>query len=464
MQITAVSLASVGRSRSPLSFQPERVRHLQRVGGEMLIDRISGAWMMVGTQDADLIPLLASPLAALPSSPWMSRLGALHEQLKEQGIGYAQWRPPHDQLNTVILKLTNACNLACTYCYDHEDMERATVLPVADVERVLAQALDLVDQRLWVILHGGEPTLLWPHIEKIVLAGEALAVARGKQIEFTGQTNLTRLDERMVRFSVEHGIDWGVSLDGDAPVNDRFRILHNGNGSFSLFEKALTRFPRFVRSCGVMTTVTAINAHRLYPIAQFFRDQGMAAWDWSLFQPIGRARHATDMEPDAEEVLRSWSELFDAVERGEFDGFPVKPVTKYLDNFIQGPGGNMCMRGDCGAARDLLSISANGVIEACDCIDPQGPLAGLGNVATDSLEAARASETAKSIRSRDMNGHTMCSECLWYGVCGGTCLAHAQGLGDVWPLGCAVAQLAFDRISDSLSRGDRLLTYRRSLS
>ena len=46
----------------------------------------------------------------------------MHEQLKEQGIGYAQWRPPHDPLNTVILKLTNACNLACTYCYDHEDM------------------------------------------------------------------------------------------------------------------------------------------------------------------------------------------------------------------------------------------------------------------------------------------------------------------------------------------------------
>lgn len=464
MQITAIPVERLQLRKSPMAFQPDRVRHLSRSGGELLIDRESGAWLMLDSQDAPLIPLLSATPEVLPSSGLKSRVEALQAQLKEQGVGYAPWQQTHEKLNTVILKLTNACNLACTYCYDHEDMERATVLPVADIERVLNQSLDLVESRLWVILHGGEPTLLWPHIEKIVLAGQALAQAKGKQIEFTGQTNLTRLDERMVRFSVEHGIDWGVSLDGDAAINDRFRVLHNGNGSFSLFEKALQKFPRFVRSCGVMTTVTAINADRLYPIARFFRDKGMPAWDWSLFQPIGRARHAADMEPAVEDVLRSWAELFDAVERGEFDGFAIKPVTKYLDNFVKGPGGNMCMRGDCGAARDLLSISANGVIEACDCIDPQGPLAGLGHVSTDSLEAARAGERAKTIRSRDMNQHEMCRQCLWYGVCGGTCLAHAQGVDEVWPMGCAVAQLAFDRISESLSRSDRLLAYRRSLS
>lgn len=464
MHTTVVPVHQIGRGRPFPGFQSERVRHLTRAGGELLIDRLSGAWVMLDARDAPLIPLLASPAAVPTDSPLHGRLQQLHQRLEAQGVGHARVRPPHEALNTVILKLTNACNLACTYCYDHEDLERATVLPLPDIEAVLAQALDLVEQRLWVILHGGEPTLLWPQIEKIVQAGEALAQARGKQIEFTGQTNLTRLSERMVRFSVRHGIDWGVSLDGPAPINDRFRVLHNGRGSFDHFEQALQAFPDFVRTCGVMTTVTTINADRLCEIARFFRDKGMPAWDWSLFQPIGRARHAEGMAPETEDVLRSWNALFEAVEGGEFDGYAVKPVTKYLDNFLHGPGANMCMRGDCGAARDLLSVSANGTIEACDCIDPQGPLADLGQVSQTSLVQARASGRAQQIRSRDLSGHALCGTCLWYGVCGGTCLAHAQGVDDVWDLGCAVAQLAFERISNSLSRSDRLLDYQRSLS
>lgn len=464
MQTAVVFASDIKRASRPAPFDAGNVRHLERAGGELLMDRKSGAWMLLASQDAPLIPLLASAPQTLPASPLTSRVQALHERLKAQGIGYARPQPSHDKLNTVILKLTNACNLACTYCYDHEDIERATVLPLASIETVLAQALDLVDKRLWVILHGGEPTLLWSTIEKAVLAGEKLALARGKQIEFTGQTNLTRLTEQMVNFSIEHGIDWGVSLDGDAPTNDRFRILHNGRGSFDMFERALHDFPQFVRTCGVMTTVTSANAGRLYAAARFFRDQGMPAWDWSLFQPIGRARHAAGLAPDPQAVLDSWAELFEAVEGGEFDGFPIKPVTKYLDNFLNGPGANMCMRGDCGAARDLLSISANGTIEACDCIDPLGPLAGLGEVGSSTLEQARSSATARGIRARDMNQHSLCSECIWYGVCGGTCLAHAQGVTDVWDMGCLVAQLAFDRISTSLSLSERLLDYKRSIS
>ena len=91
----------------------------------------------------------------------------------------------------------------------------------------------------------------------------------------------------------------------------------------------------------------------------------MAGWDWSLFQPIGRGRSGGLFQVDIDKLCGSWGQLFDAVADGEFDGFLVQPVKKYLDNFLHGPGGNMCLRPKCGAARDLLSISANGTGSSC---------------------------------------------------------------------------------------------------
>jgi uncharacterized protein len=138
-------------------------------------------------------------------------------------------------------------------------------------------------------------------------------------------------------------------------------------------------------------------------------------------------------------------------------------VKKYLDNFIAGPGGNMCMRGECGAARDLLSVSADGVVEACDCIDPTGPLSGLGDLKSSTLAAARESPVAEAIRARDLS-QAPCEDCIWFGVCGGTCLAHAPSVNEVWADGCALAMRAFDRISNSLVQGDRLVRYLQSVA
>jgi uncharacterized protein len=211
-----------------------------------------------------------------------------------------------------------------------------------------------------------------------------------------------------------------------------------------------------------MSTITAANQGRLLELARHFRDLGMKSWDWSLFQPTGRGREGqAQFTLDPASLTAAWAELFDAVEGGEFDGFPVLPVKTYLDNFLAGPGRNMCMRPQCGAGRDLLSVSADGSVEACDCIDPTGPLSGLGSV-EEGLIAARNSDAASLIRSRDLSG-TQCSECIWYGVCGGTCLAHAPELNGVWLESCAVALCAFDKISYSLANTPRLLDYLRTL-
>jgi uncharacterized protein len=425
-----------------------------------VIDRITGRWVMLPVERLPMLRLLATPSAALGDGPLRRSVGALRSLLSERGIGHAP-RHAHDRLNTVILKLTKACNLACSYCYDYEQGERARHMDPDTGRRAVREAVELATGTLHFILHGGEPMLAWELVEALVEEAHRAAAGRDLEVRFIGQTNLTRLDSRIVGFSLEHDLQWGISLDGPPSLNDRFRIAHDGSGSYARFMACLERFPEFTRRCGVMTTVTSVTADRLPEIAHHFRELGMPAWDWTLFQPIGRGRDDSCFRYDPDRLCQSWDELFDAVEAGELDGFAVKPVLKYLDNFLDGPVSNMCMRSQCGAARDLLSVSHDGTVEACDCIDPLGARGGLGTLQRDGLAGARASQKADLIRSREVE-RLRCGECLWQGVCGGTCLAHAGGVDRVWDDACALSLLAFDRISESLARSDRLLRYRES--
>jgi uncharacterized protein len=444
-------------------FDPQRLRLLPRADKLLVMDRISGRWVFTDPRSHAYLRLLPSDLRSIPER-LREGVEQVRADLVAEGVGVAGGERRFSDLNTLILKLTSACNLACSYCYDHEREEGAANLTVAQAAKAITEALELAADELWVILHGGEPMLMWPRIESIVTFGMREAARQGKRIRFSGQSNFTRLDDRIVEFSSAHDIAWGVSLDGWAGLNDCFRVDHKGGGSFRLFLDAYEKYPDFVSGLGVMSTITAVNEHRLVELAGYFRDLGMASWDWSLFQPIGRGREARQSyQPTLDRLIPAWNELLDDVIDGAFDGFPVLAVRKYIDNFVYGPSGNMCLRPQCGAARDLLSVSADGRIEACDCIDPTGTLAGLGHVDTGTLDDACRSQVADIIRGRDMSSHPQCGGCIWFGVCGGTCLAHAQGIDALWSEGCALALTAFDRISDALASGDAIQRYLNSL-
>lgn len=430
----------------------------------LVIDRGNGKWAMVEAAATPLVRLLAVDEDRLPEMVALRRDQLVH-QLDAAGLGGRRYFTPPD-LNTIILKLTKLCNYACSYCYDLEPDDKIEHMSAEVALTVLREGLELTPRRLGVILHGGEPTLLFELIREIVLEGELAAAERSKEILFLGQTNLSRLNDEMVAFFTEHRVSWGVSIDGPPEVNDRFRVNHAGAGTYHHFERALARYPEFVRSVGMLSTITSLNDRLLLPIARHFRDLGMPSWNWSLFQPIGQGRLQSSVFAfSLDRLLDSWNELFDAVEAGEFDGMRIGPISSYLENFLLGPGRNMCMKKDCGAARDLLSVSSDGSIHACDCIDPKGPFSNLGLVqigSGSSLQAARASERAETIRSRDVT-LGKCETCPWLAVCGGTCLAHAGGLHSVWEAQCQLALLGFSRIATSLAESDALRRYWNSL-
>jgi uncharacterized protein len=442
------------------AIQVDRIHFLKRSDKVLVIDRITGRWVMFPQEIELLLPLVGTDTQFISEPKIAKNVLDLTKILQERGIGIDA--PFHNEtLNTVILKLTKACNLACTYCYDFEHEDKARHMDKQIALDTIYQSIDLCVGKINFILHGGEPMLVWDLIEELVIAARNYAALKGIVVNFIGQTNLTRIDDKKIQFSLDHDIRWGVSFDGMAALHDKYRIKHNGQGSYDTMIEIIHKYPNFISHTNALSTITSVNQQYLLEIAIHTQELGFAGWDWTLFQAIGRGRNATEFDIKIDSLIHAWDQLFDKVLLGEFEGFAINPILKYLNNFLEGPADNMCMRSKCGAGRDLLSVAFDGTIEACDCIDPCGPMSNLGNMKTDGLLSARNSEKANHIRSREVET-LQCGSCMWQAVCGGTCMARAGGVEEISEHECLLSMHIFDRISSSIATSDVLIKYKKS--
>jgi len=151
---------------------------------------------------------------------------------------------------SVILKLTETCNLDCTYCYmfNSEDKTYTRVPKYMPLETGL-QALDRIaaylrehpERQIRLVLHGGEPSL-WPEAAMTPFLEAAGALRREtKRLGFGLQTNLYEYDAALLSRVAAAGGSVGVSLDGPPAYNDRRRVTKGGGGSYERVAENLKR-------------------------------------------------------------------------------------------------------------------------------------------------------------------------------------------------------------------------------
>jgi len=110
--------------------------------------------------------------------------------------------------------------------------------------RIAQHAEDRQLSHVRVILHGGEPLLIGTarmSAALAVLGGVIRPIAR---LSLAIQTNGVRLDAAMADVFKAHGVQVGVSLDGDQQANDRHRRYSSGASSFAAVRHALALLRR----------------------------------------------------------------------------------------------------------------------------------------------------------------------------------------------------------------------------
>lgn len=331
-------------------------------------------------------------------------------------------RPFDRKLSTVIVKVTNICNLNCPNCFMFKKADQSWRMRQKKMARAtmdamtvaLAEYANVRDVRpLHVILHGGEPLLLG-HDDLAYLLDRLTSAS--DCFELSIQTNGTRIDDTFIELFRRFNVKVGVSLDGDSDVMAKMRPMKGGKNSYELVLRGIRLLqerlgPTFFRG---LLAVIDLDADPV-DIYDHFRSIGVTKMDFLL--PL--RNHAYPEGYDAMSMrYAGWlARLFDHYLAEDNPDVDVRIFRSIIDILI---GAEMPMSTLRHSAVDIATIETDGGIELVDDLHICGnDFTKLGLcVFTSSIDAFFDHPRVLELLDAEHNLPTRCQTCKHFSICG----------------------------------------------
>jgi uncharacterized protein len=331
--------------------------------------------------------------------------------------------PARFPLQTLVINLTNQCNLSCQYCYEFGEDKVATPegKPKFMDWETARQSVDFLFHEsagrgaIHITFFGGETLMNFPLLKRVVEYAGQRARGEGRVIDFSLTTNATLLTPAIIEFLSENNIGVTVSMDGPREMHDALRVFSNGRGSYNIIEpkvKALIAQHK-TRPITARVTMTshAMNVRRIYDHLKHelgFYEVG--------FAPVTTSpnRLYAINEPGMDSVLAQFTDLAREYEqfalRGEHHGF--SNVSDTIAELHQGVNKSH----PCGAGLGLLGVGPSGDIAPCHRF-VDSDIHKLGHVSAG-LDLERAGDF---LARGHINTKYDCHTCWARPVCAGGC-------------------------------------------
>ena len=208
---------------------------------------------------------------------------------------------------SVSLEVTNACNLACIYCYARAGEKRAR-MPESTAFAALENALGGAGA-IHLTFFGGEPTLNLPLIKRCVEFVED----SGIKTKFHISTNCTAGDSAL-EYLVGKNFSFNASCDGPPAVQDAQRPVKGGGQSSPLAESTIKKLARAGSLFKVHSTITSLNVSKMPDAVKYFAGLGA---EFIQFEPVhvtGRALESGVKRPEASAFVENFGRALDAAE------------------------------------------------------------------------------------------------------------------------------------------------------
>ncbi len=142
-----------------------------------------------------------------------------------------------------IIKLTNFCNLNCSYCYmfnlnDDTFKHSLPKMHIQTAKKLLLEVFEYCSgskiKHFALVLHGGEP-MLWGYENFAIFFdyyNELKHQYHDININFSLQTNGYLIDYAILDLFKKNRTTIGISLDGPEKFHDKYRPNHSGLGTY----------------------------------------------------------------------------------------------------------------------------------------------------------------------------------------------------------------------------------------
>lgn len=335
-------------------------------------------------------------------------------------------------LTGLSLQVTDACNLACSYCYFYDKSPITITREIIDhALQLLARESDATSPAWHINLFGGEPTLRPQMISYICSQALLAADSAGKRVSFSMTTNGTRFDQRLLDLTTEYGISTMLSLDGNEKAHDRFRRYHNGRGSYAKIMsnlKWLQSAPHFK----VRLTISPLTVEYLAESVEELIDLGIRNIATS---PVVEEQWTAD---HLATFAAQWQRVGARYIRERLQGNAL--TIKGLDTLDTREPLQICRAPSashfgCGAATTFVFVNAFGDIYPCHRYPgyfDKSPNYRLGTVFTGIDPHRRRHYVMANLASSKkgcgsfvslQKAKGTCGDCAIQGACGGSCMA-----------------------------------------
>lgn len=342
-------------------------------------------------------------------------LASLRRATRPENQNRTSWMPPEQffgPIGYVTLKITNGCNLKCSYCNVDADLPSTPRMSIETFKRVATLLIENSRAtELGLEFHGGEP-LLFPDewFGEAVGFAQDLARRHGKKVNHPMQTNGTRLTEKRYDYLTSLGIDIGISCDGPPEINNSYRQAGRQ------VEQAMKMMLSKKRGYGMVLVLSPANCDRMDEVMRYFHSLGVPGYRLNFLQPQGLGM---------EHTLLTGAQMFNGV-RGIFDhmaetGCAVLEdtvkilVTRFAYGRAAKPGLS-CWELQCQAGRTYCAVNLHGDVFSCGTDMSKHR---LGHI-DDGFNIEHSGATLCSLHKKDA-WYARCFDCNAKRICSLSC-------------------------------------------
>lgn len=319
---------------------------------------------------------------------------------------------PSYRPTTVVLLLTNRCNLRCTYCYasggEGPAQELSPEMAWVAIDQAYQNAVELNRSRFELGFHGGgEPVQAWQTLQ------EATTYARNKDLPCRISMVTNGVWSARQREWILHNLDnLNISFDGTQDTQDRQRPFASGRGSFKAVMRTIEALDKAEFRYSIRMTATAPWRERLPEDVRFICNE--TGCSTMQVEPAFNARRGEHQGPtwgESEAFADAFMEAFEIAHRAG------RRLT------YSGARPWLLTRTFCSAPYGALVVNPAGNLVACyEVASGSHPLAQMFTVGhiVDS-QVVIDTEARTALLSHLEERRAACHDCFCHWYCAGDC-------------------------------------------
>jgi len=248
-------------------------------------------------------------------------------------------------LHMVVASLR--CNSNCSYCQVSKkdltdisfDMNKKTA------KKVVEKIFESPSPNIKIEFQGGEPLLNFGIIKYIIEKAEWINLLKKKNLEFVICTNLTSIDDKMLKWLKGHRIYISTSIDGPKELHNLNRPLYNIENSYDLVIEKINLCRKYLGydSVSALMTTTSYTINHFPEIIDKYIELGFNSVFLRSLNPYGFAKRdkhklAYPMNDFIESYIKGLDYIIDINLKGKYfsEGYATILLTRILTPFSTG--------------------------------------------------------------------------------------------------------------------------------